>query len=122
MFYRPPKTDICKEGENLNCPNCGAPITQEKCPYCGTMFWDFSSIDPDRENRIKLKLKNKVVWLTVKIREISIRDDSEPTCYWADNIPLKVYHEPDYRIVAEFEVVKDNGILYAVKKLEGEEG
>lgn len=22
----------------FNCPNCGAPITSTKCPYCGSVF------------------------------------------------------------------------------------
>lgn len=24
--------------KGLNCPNCGAPITGDKCEYCGTVF------------------------------------------------------------------------------------
>lgn len=24
--------------KKLNCPNCGAPITGDKCEYCGTVF------------------------------------------------------------------------------------
>lgn len=27
-----------KEQKMTNCPNCGAPITGEKCEYCGTVF------------------------------------------------------------------------------------
>lgn len=23
---------------NINCPNCGAPITSNQCSYCGTLF------------------------------------------------------------------------------------
>lgn len=34
----PPK----KEDRLYNCPNCGAPITGDKCEYCGTMFRDRS--------------------------------------------------------------------------------
>ena len=26
--------------ERLNCPNCGAPITGDRCEYCGTQFID----------------------------------------------------------------------------------
>ena len=22
-----------------SCPNCGAPVTDQKCEYCGTMLW-----------------------------------------------------------------------------------
>ena len=30
--------------EFRNCPNCGAPLEAEvnKCPYCGTSYFDFS--------------------------------------------------------------------------------
>ena len=24
--------------DELNCPNCGAPITSTECPYCGSVF------------------------------------------------------------------------------------
>lgn len=30
-----------------NCPNCGAPIETEKCPYCGTIFLDFAATEPN---------------------------------------------------------------------------
>ena len=33
----------------LNCPNCGAPITSKICPYCGTTFINY--IDKDEELR-----------------------------------------------------------------------
>lgn len=29
--------ELNKNGK-INCPNCGAIITSEKCPYCGTVF------------------------------------------------------------------------------------
>ena len=31
------KTELA-EKKQVNCPNCGAPITDTKCPYCGTSF------------------------------------------------------------------------------------
>ena len=31
--------------DRLNCPNCGAPITSTKCPYCGSVFFDFVTLD-----------------------------------------------------------------------------
>lgn len=32
---------------NKNCPNCGAPydIQLNKCPYCGTSYFDLSALD-----------------------------------------------------------------------------
>ena len=29
--------ELYKNGQT-NCPNCGAPIISEECPYCGTNF------------------------------------------------------------------------------------
>ena len=38
-----------------NCPNCGAPITGDKCEYCGTVFRmpDFQEI---REKRFQIEM------------------------------------------------------------------
>lgn len=41
--------------DNLNCPNCGAPIRGIECQYCGTMFYDFASIRDDRPSYIRIK-------------------------------------------------------------------
>lgn len=40
-----------------NCPNCGAPIQGSQCPYCGTVFLDFSAIDVTNSKPTYLKLK-----------------------------------------------------------------
>lgn len=39
----------------LNCPNCGAPIQAVKCPYCGTVFYDFADISDDEPTYIRVK-------------------------------------------------------------------
>lgn len=43
-----------------NCPNCGAPIDTDKCPYCGTVFIDFASIDADRPFYMKILHNGKI--------------------------------------------------------------
>ena len=42
-----------------NCPNCGAPYDMEynKCPYCGTCYFDMSCIDFTSNEPIYLKIK-----------------------------------------------------------------
>lgn len=37
-----------------NCPNCGAPITGEKCEYCGTVFNAETANRASDEHYIKL--------------------------------------------------------------------
>lgn len=41
--------------EKTNCPNCGQPITSEKCEYCGTVFYDFVNISPEEPSYLRIK-------------------------------------------------------------------
>ena len=44
-----------------NCINCGAPFDVElnKCPYCGTSYFDMSCLDLDSGKPFALKIKTK---------------------------------------------------------------
>lgn len=45
--------------ETRNCPNCAAPydVALNKCPYCGTSYFDMSCIDINNEKPFYLKLR-----------------------------------------------------------------
>ena len=45
--------------ETRNCPNCAAPydVALNKCPYCGTSYFDMSCIDINNEEPFYLKLR-----------------------------------------------------------------
>lgn len=45
-----------------NCPNCGAPYDVElnKCPYCGTSYFDMSAIDMETHEPFFLKIRTQV--------------------------------------------------------------
>ena len=47
---------------NKNCPNCGAPydIKLNKCPYCGTSYYDFSALDLTGDEPFYLKIKTEI--------------------------------------------------------------
>lgn len=47
---------------NRNCPNCGAPydIDVNKCPYCGTSYFDLSALDFSTREPFYLKIKTKM--------------------------------------------------------------
>lgn len=47
--------------KKFNCPNCGAPIQNEKCSYCGTVIYDFSAIKLYEINYIKLLIDDRAV-------------------------------------------------------------
>ena len=40
--------------KELNCPNCGAPIIDNICPYCGTYFYDFATLEIGKVGHIKI--------------------------------------------------------------------
>ena len=56
-----------------NCPNCGAPIETEKCPYCGTMFLDVAAIDADQPFYMKVNHDGKIYILKVKMSSMELR-------------------------------------------------
>lgn len=57
-----------------NCPNCGSPYNPflNACPYCGTSYFDLTSIDLTNKQPVFLKLKtllnNKPIELTLLVR------------------------------------------------------
>jgi hypothetical protein len=47
---------------NRNCPNCGAPyeINLNKCPFCGTSYYDLSALDFTSSEPFYLKIKTEM--------------------------------------------------------------
>ena len=47
---------------NRNCPNCAAPyeINLNKCPYCGTSYYDLSALDFTTHEPFYLKIKTEM--------------------------------------------------------------
>ena len=58
--------------DKLNCPNCGAPISSEKCQYCGTLFYDFSAIEIGKPCFLKIKLDDNIILVKATARNASI--------------------------------------------------
>lgn len=52
-----------------NCPNCSAPYDAilDKCPYCGTSYFDMSAIDIDNQQPFYLKLRYGDMIFTSKV-------------------------------------------------------
>lgn len=51
--------------EQLNCPNCGAPITGFKCEYCGTQFFDLADIEMNKRSYLRMKIGNGICTMCV---------------------------------------------------------
>ena len=69
-----------------NCPNCGAPITSEKCPYCGTVFMDFGSIDADKPFFLKIKHNGEFYICRVILRSTEVSVNTNSLCLYSDNM------------------------------------
>lgn len=78
-----PTDALSKKNDLKNCPNCGAPIGSERCPYCGTVFVDFASMDADKPFFLKIKQDDNVYIFKVMMTSTSIH--SEPVSFYDDN-------------------------------------
>lgn len=67
------------------CPQCGAAITQERCPYCGIVFFDFACVDMNEPFFIKIKKDNMIHRYKVELTEILFKETPEPACFYGDN-------------------------------------
>lgn len=82
-----------------NCPNCGAPYKTElnTCPYCGTSYFDMSTIDINEGRPFYLKIKMNGMVLTSKViaePDIQIEVNQDDYCGYNHN------GDKIYRIVA----------------------
>lgn len=77
--------------EQFNCPNCGAPIASDVCPYCGTAFLDWSCLELHKDNWIKIKIDGKVCLIKATLTAFGIdyddNSDNDRIVYM-DNHPM----------------------------------
>lgn len=58
--------------EKTNCPNCGAPITSTVCPFCGTVFYDFTMLELGEPSYVRVKVGEKIIDCHVMITEMNM--------------------------------------------------
>ena len=98
-----------------NCPNCAAPIHDVECPYCGTLFIDFASMDIDHPFFIRFKHDNQITEAKVNLRAISFTQSSDyiNTVYDLHSPELYLSADPVYEIAADMITIpmEDNIML-----------
>lgn len=112
---------------NRNCPNCAAPydVTLNKCPYCGTSYFDMSCIDIDNHKPFYLKIKTGGYTVTAKV----FASMDRPIEVMADYSYLEDWNGMTHRITnerhADFDLhfqsvvdpnVDDDKLFYVVKE------
>ena len=87
----------------LNCPNCGAPIQNDICPYCGSVFLDWAAFDTNRPTFVKIKdWFGHYKLFKLGIDNVSEHFDAYPTYLYGDNSVYASIAQPEYTIEAEF--------------------
>lgn len=104
-----------RKKSELNCPNCGAPITGEYCPYCGSVFYDWAALDMDKPRYIKIKLGGQTIMAKAILRHCAMSTENSPQMLYADDrVYATVMAPPVMTIETEFEVIPDDGVMYKV--------
>lgn len=69
-----------------NCPNCGAPIDTDKCPYCGTRFVDIADLKTGEPIWLTFEYLGKTFGVRVSLSTINVRvTQEEPDYFYRDN-------------------------------------
>ena len=98
--------------EILNCPNCGAPVTDEKCEYCGTVIYDFSVIDINKPSYIKIRFNGKLLMFQAILKSAVINTEHYFDHYYSDNqVIVSAQNKVCMSISAEFDVIEKDGVL-----------
>ena len=67
--------------ELLNCPNCGAPITGDRCEYCGTQFID-CTVKKDKPFYLKVSVDgNRTIIVKVLLESLTVEFEPYDLCY-----------------------------------------
>jgi len=59
--------------KKTNCPNCGAPINSTVCPYCGTAFYDFATLDHEKPTYIQVNVNGQVLIFRARVADMAFR-------------------------------------------------
>lgn len=89
--------------EKTNCPNCGAPIAESKCPYCGTVFYDMTVLDMENPGILRIKTPMGVIegWMYVGNVGINIEPGDCISARSIDGMIHRTWMEPNVTVNLE---------------------
>lgn len=100
--------------KRFNCPNCGAPINQTECPYCGTVIYDFASIDMDKPTYLRINHNGQQYAFRAYLKSMDVSFHSSQTDIGEDfygRVVTVPYNSAD--VDMEFSVIPDDeGVLF----------
>lgn len=93
-----------------NCPNCGAPIGSHKCPYCGTVFYDFADFEVGKTAYIRLNVNGNLNVFRALLTDLEVVQDTDNYMYF-DNMPV-AYKKSETRLTMDLVLMPDDkGII-----------
>lgn len=108
---------------NINCPNCGAPIDNDKhkCSYCGTPYFDMSFMNFEDRKPFFLKIKYKDMYITQLVRpqlgSISLTCQNAYVTGGRGNVKLCSFpFEEELTTDISFTSIPHNNVLFTVEK------
>lgn len=105
--------------ERANCPNCGAPIESERCPYCGTIIYDFANLELGKDCWIRLKVGNDLRVFKARVNRI-MANTTEPPMHYADNTPVAISYNPEWNLELDMTIRPYDDVLMMIYKQEVE--
>lgn len=91
---------------SLTCPQCGAPIIEEKCSYCGVLFYDFACIDTNKPFFMKIKHDDNIYIYKVKMDQVQVTCQNDETRLYSDDIVYSVIPSQHVDINLNFHMVE----------------
>ena len=89
----------------VNCPNCGAPLTQgvNECGCCGTSYYDLSTIPLRKPFYLQINIGSEnepqIVGAMVRAESLTIEQKAAPAALYLDNRP---YYQIETAFMMEF--------------------
>ena len=94
--------------ERYNCPNCGAPIESTQCPYCGTIFYDFTVMDFDKPTYIRIHYNGQYMVFRALARSMNVSMNPNEYVYYADNSVYAKMSSMPMDVTIDFSVLPDD--------------
>lgn len=107
-----------------NCPNCSAPlaIEQTRCDYCGTNYFDISSLDLQEGKPFFFKLKygNMIITQLVRANDFNITMNSNSKDLYAYKNGKKMIAcqmSPEIETNLSFTTMNSSGNMIRIDKI-----
>lgn len=78
-----------------NCPNCGAPIEGDKCPFCGTRLINIADLETGDPIWLVFRNDHGVRGIRITLDHISVSQDC---FYYLDGVPSCIDRPTHYTV------------------------